>query len=43
MYVNVIENYVEAIIKFRYRLAYMFILLLINLVVFLKRDHLDSY
>ena len=30
MYVNVITNYVEAIIKCRYRLAYMLILLLIN-------------
>jgi hypothetical protein len=36
MYVNVIKNYVEAIIKCRYRLTYMLILLLINLVVFLK-------
>jgi hypothetical protein len=42
MYVNVIKNYVEAIIKCRYRLTYMLILLLINLVVFLKWDHVDS-
>ena len=42
MYVNVIINYVEAIIKCRYRLTYMLILLLINLVVFLKWDHVDS-
>ena len=42
MYVNVIKNYVEAIIKCRYRLTYMSILLLINLVVFLKWDHVDS-
>ena len=42
MYVNVINNYVEAIIKCRYRLTYMLILLLINLVVFLKWDHVDS-
>jgi hypothetical protein len=33
MYVNVIKNYVEGIIKCRYRLTYMLILLLINLVV----------
>ena len=36
------KNYVEAIIKCRYRLTYMLILLLINLVVFLKWDHVDS-
>ena len=42
MYVNVIINYVEAIIKCRYRLTYMLILLLINLVVFLKWDYVDS-
>jgi hypothetical protein len=43
MYVNVIKNYVEeAIIKCRYRLTYMLILLLVNLVVFLKGDHVDS-
>ena len=42
MYVNVIKNYVEAIIKCRYRLTYMLILLLINLVVFLKWNHVDS-
>ena len=42
MYVNVINNYVEAIIKCRYRLTYMLILLLINLVLFLKWDHVDS-
>jgi hypothetical protein len=42
MYVNVIQNYVEAIIKCRYRLTYMLILLLINLVVFLKWDHVES-
>ena len=42
MYVNVIKNYIEAIIKCRYRLTYMLILLLINLVVFLKWDHVDS-
>ena len=40
MYVNVIKNYVEAIIKCRYRLTYMLILLLINLVVFFKWDHM---
>ena len=34
--------YVETIIKCRYRLTYMLILLLINLVVFLKWDHVDS-
>jgi hypothetical protein len=33
MYVNVIKNYVEAIVKCRYRLTYMLIVLLINLVV----------
>ena len=42
MYVNVIKNYVEAIIKCRYRLTYMLILSLINLVVFLKWYHVDS-
>jgi hypothetical protein len=42
MYVNVIQNYVEAIIKCRYRLTYMLILLLISLVVFLKWDYVDS-
>jgi hypothetical protein len=41
MYVNVIKNYVETIIKCRYRLTYMLILLLINLVFFLKWDHVD--
>ena len=42
MYVNVIKNYVEAIIKCRYRLTYIMILLLINLVVFLKWENVDS-
>ena len=36
------KNYVEANIKCRYRLTYVLILLLINLVVFLKWDHVDS-
>jgi hypothetical protein len=40
--VNVIKKFVEAIIKCRYRLTYMLILLLIDLVVFLKWDHVDS-
>ena len=39
---NVIKKFVEAIIKCRYRLTYMLILLLIDLVVFLKWDHVDS-
>jgi len=42
MYVNVINKYVEAIIKCRYRLTYMLILLLIHLVVFLKWEHVNS-
>jgi len=34
--------YVEVIIKCFYRLTYMLILKLINLVVFLKWDHVNS-
>jgi hypothetical protein len=41
--VNVIKNYVEAIIKCRYRLTYMLILLLINLVVFLILKSVSIY